>query len=77
MVGVVLWVDGICVRRKFGQVEGDGIGSSSGIGGPENVLQPLQKVLDRLTKALLHEERRCRYVSREVRVCVGPNATCS
>jgi hypothetical protein len=29
-------------------------------------LWPLQEALDRLTKALLHEERRCRYVSREV-----------
>lgn len=29
-------------------------------------LRPMQEALDRLTKALLHEERRCRYVSREV-----------
>lgn len=50
------------------QGEGDGGGSSStNGGGPECALRPLQEALDRLTKALLHEERRCRYVSREVR----------
>jgi len=36
-------------------------------GDKERQLQHLENVLELLTKALLHEERRCRYVSKEVR----------
>lgn len=71
-----VWVVTGCARHNFGQVEGDGGSSNSSSissisdgtgGGSECALRPLQEALDRLTKALLHEERRCRYVSREVR----------
>ena len=57
------WVEAVMGERERERVGG---GLSEQEAKEAKRLMALEGVLDRLTKALLHEERRCRYVSKEV-----------